>query len=203
MYREGPVWRTRPETRILDLQGKGASPSRNSGHRSPPGPCIVKSRSHLYTGPWVYLHSSYPTTSPVSISMDLEHYYSLLNHTVYGSPNGHSPHPSTVGFYNGLHAFEHIALAEPITTPLSAEHTVVYSSSDLPQVLPTIHSANPPLSPTSQGNTPLSGIEDIETYLFQFCVSTLASCSITVSHLTLISGHPPVLCRKGHPNRQS
>jgi len=62
--------------------------------------------------------------------MDLGHYYSLLNHTVYVSPDGHSPYPSTVGFYNGLHTFEHTAPAEPTATPLLAQHTAVHDTGD-------------------------------------------------------------------------
>jgi len=121
--------------------------------------------------------------------MDLGHYYSLLNRTVYGGPDGHSPYPSTVGFYNGLHAFEHTALAEPTATPLLAQHTAVHDSDGLPQVLPTIHSVNPLLSPTSQGNAPLFSVEGRGTYPFHLGVSTLTSCSITVSHLKFISGY--------------
>ena len=103
----------------------------NTEHRSPVtpgGPC-----THTPALTYIPDHG-FPSTRlllPISDSMDLGHYYSLLNHTVYGSPNGHSPHPPTTGFYDGLHAFEHAALAEPTTIPLPAEHTVVYSSNDL------------------------------------------------------------------------
>ena len=131
------------------------------------------------------------------------YYYSESNHPGYGSLDGHYPYPSPPGVYNGLYVFEHTVPADPTATPLSVQHTVGHGSDSLLQVLPIIHPENPLRLPAPQGNAMLLSTEARETYPVQPYVSAPTSCSRTVSHLKLISGHRSVLCRKSHTNRQS
>ena len=114
---------------------------------------------------------------------------------IYGSPDGHCPHPSTIDVYTGLYGFEHSTPTDSITTILPAQHTVVYNSG-FPQVLPIINSADLLLLPESQSDAALVSAEGGRAHPVQLHVSTSTRCPIAVSCLNLFQAAYPIYAEK-------